>query len=95
MRGGPDLLPQAGEMATAGPLVHRVPVEMVLYQANGSGQMFLRRWRELGAQFRPVGLVWRVGERLVGQVDFAAPVGPERQNGLVVQLSTVLWESVA
>lgn len=97
MRGGPCLLPDLTEAAPAGgpPIIHRVPVEMALYQANGSGQMFLRRWREMGAVFASMALVWRVGERLVAQIDFQAPVGPERQNGIVVQLSTVLWEGMA
>jgi hypothetical protein len=102
MRGGPDLdiqdppvvVAPAPEPATGFPEKYSVPVEMALYQANATGLMFLRRWRGLGARFSPVAKVWRVGERLVAQIDFAHPVGPENQTGLVIQLTTHLWESL-
>ncbi len=101
MRGGPDLdIVKAPVAATpAGPATgfpekHSVPVEMCLYQANATSLMFLRRWRGMGARFCPMAKVWRVGERLVAQIDFAHPVGPESQTGLVIQLTTLLWESL-
>ena len=71
-----------------------VPVEMVLYQANATSLMFLRRARQMGATFRPRASAWRVGERLVARVDFLIPVGPENWCEQVVQLSTHLWESL-
>jgi len=110
LRGGPDLTVIEQPVGASGDFGRRetppdpaaracavrmaVPVEMILYQVNATSQMFLRRWRQMGAEFEAVGHVWRVHERLVGQIDFKRPVGPEKQNGLVVQLSTVLWESL-
>lgn len=77
------------------PEVFTVPVEMALYQANATGQMFLRRWREMGATFARSARVWRVGDRLVAEVSFVAPVGPENQTGCVVQMGVALWENLA
>lgn len=71
-----------------------IPVEMALYQANATGQMFLRRAREMGATYRKRAVVWRVGERLLARIDFLTPVGPEKWCEQVVQLSPLLWESV-
>lgn len=75
--------------------VFAVPVELVLYQANATSQMFLRRARTMGATFRSRASVWRVGERMVGRVDFLVPVGAENWCEQVVQLSTPLWESLS
>lgn len=72
-----------------------MPVEMVLYSANATGQMFLRRWSEKGATFLRTARVWRVNERLVAEVSFAVPVCPEAQTGCVVQLGVALWENLA
>ncbi len=108
MRGGPDLdacdrpmpAPTFGRRtappaATAMPRVFEVPVEMALYQANGCGQVTLRRWRQLGAEFKPVAKVWRVESRLVAEIGFLTPIGPEKALAAVVQLTTHLWESLA
>lgn len=101
MRGGPepvaamDREPTPAAAAPSGaPETWRVPVEMVLYQTNATGQMFLRRWREKGAVFLRDARVWIVGGRLVAEVSLAAPVGPEKQTALVVQLTPILWENV-
>ena len=72
-----------------------VPVELVLYAVNATGQMFLRRWREKGASFATTAKVWRMGDRLIADVAFRWPVGPEKQTGLIVQLGVHLWESLA
>lgn len=71
-----------------------VPVEMVLHQTNATGLMFLRRAKEKGATFARRAVVWRVGDRLLGRVDFLVPVGPEKWCEQVVQLTTHLWESL-
>lgn len=100
MRGGPDMAgapPSRLDVAPpTGPAeVFAVPVEMVLYSANASGQMFLRRWSEKGATFLRTARVWRVNDRLVAEVSFAAPVCPEAQTACVVQLGVALWENLA
>lgn len=100
MRGAPDMAGAAPARldvpAPAGPPeVFAVPVELVLYAANASGQMFLRRWSEKGATFLRTARVWRVNQRLVAEVSFAAPVCPEAQTGCVVQLGVALWENLA
>ena len=77
------------------PTVFEVPVELVLYATNATGQMFLRRWAQKGATFLKTARVWRVNERLVAEVAFAAPVCPENQTGCVVHLSVSLWENLA
>lgn len=108
MRGGPELdmddrpvqAPTFGRrsappVATGFPRVFEVPVEMCLYQANGVGQVTLRRWRQLGAEFKAVSRVWRVEGRLVAEIAFRTPIGPEKAQAAIVQLTTHLWESLA
>lgn len=100
MRGGPEMAgaapPVLNVPTPSGPAeVFAVPVEMVLYSANATGQMFLRRWSEKGATFLRTARVWRVNARLVAEVSFAAPVCPEGQTGCVVQLGVALWENLA
>lgn len=107
MRGGPQLdmqdrpvafgrrqAPPPEPVATGFPEIHSVPVEMVLYQANGCSQVTLRRWRAAGASFRRTARVWRVGNRLVAEVAFVEPMGPEKQVAVVIQLTTHLWENL-
>lgn len=81
--------------ASQAPEVFTVPVEMVLYMTNSTGLMFLRRAREQGATFLRTARVWRVSERLVAEVAYAAPIGAENATGCVVNLSVALWENLA
>lgn len=71
----------------------RVPVEMALFQATATSAALAIRCARLGARFKREADVWFVGERLVAQVDFEQPIGPEKQDGLVIQLQTRPQES--
>lgn len=66
-----------------------IPLELVEALASPTGLALMVRARMRWAQFRPVAHVSARAGRYVAEIDFAEPIGPERQDGLVVMLTVM------
>lgn len=69
-----------------------VPIELVRHITTPNGFAFLIRAEAMGAVFQPDARVFLRGGRFVAQVDFARPIGPEKQDGLVLMLTAIPGE---
>ena len=64
-----------------------ISVDLVEEFATPTGLAFLVRAKTLqGAEFRPLAVIHRREGRLAAEVFFERPIGPERQESLVVGL---------
>lgn len=64
-----------------------VPLELVEQLVSAQGMAFMVRARMRWARFKPIARVMVRADRFVAEIDFEEPVGPERQDGLVVMLT--------
>jgi len=63
-----------------------LPIELVERLVGPMGLAAMIRDQVRGATFLPIASLRRVGDRWVAEIEFAAPIGPERQSALVVML---------
>jgi hypothetical protein len=75
------------------PLFWIVPTELVKHAASATGFAFLYRWEAQGAEFKPMAKVIRRGGHFVASISFVRPVGPEKQDELVISLVPPIEEN--
>ncbi len=69
------------------------PIELVQFAASATSLALLYRAQAKGARVHPTCLVFRRCGRLVAQVDFLVPIGPEKEPGLLLMLKAPLLEN--
>ena len=64
-----------------------VPLEMVEQLVSATGMAMMVRARMRWARFQPAARVFVRAGRFVAEIEFEAPIGPERESCLVVMLT--------
>lgn len=70
-----------------GAAIYPLPVELATAMTGPVGTAAIVKARLAGARFRRLAVISERGGRYVATINFREPVGPEKQDGLVVMLT--------